>query len=162
MTGIYLLLGTNLGNRFANLQRAKEILTSHVIIVKRESKIYETAAWGVSEQPSFLNQVIEVDTGKSPERTLKICQMIEDQMGRIRTEKWGARLIDIDILYFNSHEYSTEQLTIPHPEIPNRRFTLIPMAELAPNMIHPSLNKTQEELLVACQDSLEVHLYDVE
>ncbi len=160
MTGIYLLLGTNLGNKAANLQRAKELLTSHIIVVKKESKIYETAAWGIEEQPSFLNQVIEVDTGKSPERVLSICQLIEEQMGRVRHEKWGERLIDIDILYFGEHPYDKKDLSIPHPGIPERRFTLMPLAEIAPDLMHPILNKTQKELLKECKDELEVNAWE--
>lgn len=156
MTGIYLLLGSNLGNKPANIQRAKEFLTSHTIIVKKESRIYETAAWGIEDQPEFLNQVIEVDSSKSPERILAICQQIEEQMGRVRQEKWGERLIDIDILYFGEHPYESEELSIPHPGIPERRFTLMPLAEIAPDLIHPSLHKTQTELLEACKDDLEV------
>ena len=160
MTGIYLLLGTNLGNKLANIQRAKELLTSHLIVVKKESRIYETAAWGIEDQPSFLNQVIEVDSGKSPERVLKICQLIEEEMGRVRHEKWGERLIDIDILYFGERAYKKENLEIPHPGIPERRFTLAPLVELAEELLHPVLKKTQAELLEACPDSLELQVFE--
>jgi 2-amino-4-hydroxy-6-hydroxymethyldihydropteridine diphosphokinase len=162
MTGIYLLLGSNLENRAANLQRAKEFLTSHSIIIKKESQIYETAPWGIEEQPAFLNQVIEVDTSKSPERLLTICQDIEKQMGRIRHEKWGERLIDIDILYFGEHPYEAEHLVIPHPGIPERRFTLLPLVEIAPQLIHPVLKQTQKELLANCPDHLEVKAWQPE
>lgn len=160
MTSIYLLLGTNLGNKSANLQRAKELLTSHAIITKKESKIYETAAWGNEDQPSFLNQVVEVDSNKSPQRILTLVNQIEEEMGRVRFEKWGERLIDIDILYFGSHEIQNEDLVIPHPEIQNRRFTLAPLAEMAPSFIHPVLKKTQQELLEDCVDPLEVTVWE--
>ncbi|WP_422354778.1 2-amino-4-hydroxy-6-hydroxymethyldihydropteridine diphosphokinase [Roseivirga pacifica] len=160
MTSIYLLLGTNLGNKSANLQRAKELLTSHAIIIKKESKIYETAAWGNEDQPSFLNQVVEVDSNKSPQRILTLVNQIEEEMGRVRFEKWGERLIDIDILYFGSHEIQNEDLVIPHPEIQNRRFTLAPLAEMAPSFIHPILKKTQQELLDNCVDLLEVTVWE--
>ncbi|MCO6358348.1 2-amino-4-hydroxy-6-hydroxymethyldihydropteridine diphosphokinase [Roseivirga pacifica] len=160
MTSIYLLLGTNLGNKSANLQRAKELLTSHAIIIKKESRIYETAAWGNEDQPSFLNQVVEVDSNKSPQRILTLVNQIEEEMGRVRFEKWGERLIDIDILYFGSHEIQNEDLVIPHPEIQNRRFTLAPLAEIAPSFIHPVLKKTQQELLDDCVDLLEVTVWE--
>ncbi|MHA7102872.1 2-amino-4-hydroxy-6-hydroxymethyldihydropteridine diphosphokinase [Roseivirga pacifica] len=160
MTSIYLLLGTNLGNKSANLQRAKELLTSHAIIIKKESKIYETAAWGNEDQPSFLNQVVEVDSNKSPQRILTLVNQIEEEMGRVRFEKWGERLIDIDILYFGSHEIQNEDLVIPHPEIQNRRFTLAPLAEMSPDFIHPVLKKTQQELLEDSVDPLEVTVWE--
>lgn len=162
MTGIYLLLGTNLGEKAANLQRAKELLTAHAITIKKESKIYQTAAWGIEDQPSFLNQVVEVDTGKSPERVLAICQLIEETMGRVRYEKWGERLIDVDILYFGEHPYQAKGLDIPHPGIPDRRFTLMPLVEIASDLVHPVLGLTQKELLDACQDKLEVSLWEPE
>lgn len=160
MTGIYLLLGTNIGNRNKNLERAREMLVSNGITIRKESDIYETAAWGKEDQEPFLNQVIEVETGKSPQRMLFIANMIEKEMGRERFEKWGSRLIDIDILYFNDIVFQEENLKIPHPEIQNRRFTLTPMVEIAPEFIHPSLQKSQSQLLEECADSLEVTLYE--
>ena len=156
MSGIYLLLGSNIGRRFKNLERARELIVSNGITIKKESKIYETAAWGNEDQEAFLNQVIEVETGKSPQRLLKITQQIENEMGRVRYEKWGKRLIDIDILYFKDLIFAEDDLSLPHPGIADRRFTLIPLVEIAPDMVHPELNKTQTELLDLCQDSLEV------
>lgn len=153
-------MGTNIGNRNKNLERAREMLVSNMITIRKESNIYETAAWGKEDQESFLNQVIEVETGKSPQRMLFIANMIEKEMGRERFEKWGSRLIDIDILYFNDITFETEDLKIPHPEIQNRRFTLAPMAEIAPDFVHPSLQKSQTQLLEECTDSLEVALYE--
>ena len=159
MTGIYLLLGTNIGNRNKNLERARELLVANGITIKKESHIYETAAWGKEDQEPFLNQVIEVETGKSPQRVLFIANMIEKEMGRERFEKWGSRLIDIDILYFSDIEFETEGLLIPHPEIQNRRFTLAPMAEIAPEFVHPKLAKTQKQLLAECLDPLAIEVY---
>lgn len=153
-------MGTNIGNRNKNLERAREMLVSNSITIRRESNIYETAAWGKEDQEPFLNQVIEVETGKSPQRMLFIANMIEKEMGRERFEKWGSRLIDIDILYFNDIVFQEESLKIPHPEIQNRRFTLTPMVEIAPDFIHPSLQKSQSQLLEDCADSLEVTLYE--
>lgn len=153
-------MGTNIGNRNKNLERAREMLVSNGITIRRESNIYETAAWGKEDQEPFLNQVIEVETGKSPQRMLFIANMIEKEMGRERFEKWGSRLIDIDILYFNDIVFQEENLKIPHPEVQNRRFTLVPMVEVAPDFIHPSLQKSQSQLLEDCADSLEVTLYE--
>lgn len=162
MNGIYLLLGTNLGNRERNLQIAKEHLTAHQLVIKKESKVYETAAWGIEDQPNFLNQVIEVDTSKNPERILIIIQIIEESMGRIRNEKWAQRLIDIDILYYNDLVINEPRLKIPHPEIANRRFTLMPLVEIAADQVHPVSGTTQSALLNDCDDKLEVKIYPME
>ncbi|HEY9116256.1 MAG TPA: 2-amino-4-hydroxy-6-hydroxymethyldihydropteridine diphosphokinase [Roseivirga sp.] len=156
MSGIYLLLGSNIGKRFKNLERARELIVSNSITIRKESKIYETAAWGNEDQEAFLNQVIEVETGKSPQRLLKITQQIENEMGRVRYEKWGKRLIDIDILYFGDLVFAEDDLSLPHPGISDRRFTLVPLVEIAPDLVHPELKKTQTELLELCPDSLEV------
>ena len=160
MEGIYLLLGTNLGDRMANLQRAKELMMTKMITVMRESSVYETAAWGIEDQPSFLNQVVQIDFNRTPTRLLELLLEIEQQMGRIREEKWGSRLIDIDILYFKDQIIDSNELKIPHPEIQNRRFTLLPLVELAPDLRHPSLKKTQEELLSQTPDQLEVKTFN--
>ena len=162
MTGIYLLLGTNIGNRAKNLERARELLVANGITIRRESSIYETAAWGKEDQEAFLNQVVEIETGKSPQRVLFIANMIEKEMGRERFEKWGSRLIDIDILYFGDIVFEEDNLLIPHPEIQNRRFTLAPLVEIAAQFLHPKLEKTQEQLLAECPDALAVELYEPE
>ncbi len=155
--GIYLLSGSNLGDKNANLEQAKTLIQSHIGSIERFSSVYETAAWGKTEQPSFLNQVIEISTSLSPGSLLNIALQIEQDMGRVRVEKWGERLIDLDILYYNDAVYSSSHLTIPHPGIPGRRFTLVPLVELAPGFIHPLLKKTNEVLLEECQDPLPVN-----
>lgn len=160
MSGIYLLLGSNIGRRLKNLDRAKELIVSNGITIKKESQIYETAAWGNEDQEAFLNQVIEVETKKSPQRLLQITQLIENEMGRVRYEKWGKRLIDIDILYFNDLIFQENDLSLPHPGIADRRFTLVPLVEIASEMVHPVLEKTQAELLSVCEDQLEVSVFD--
>lgn len=160
MSGIYLLLGSNIGRRLKNLDRAKELIVSNGITIKKESQIYETAAWGNEDQEAFLNQVIEVETKKSPQRLLQITQLIETEMGRVRYEKWGKRLIDIDILYFNDLIFQENDLSLPHPGIADRRFTLVPLVEIASEMVHPVLEKTQAELLSVCEDQLEVSVFD--
>lgn len=160
MGDIYLLLGTNLGNRENNLQIAKEQLTAHQLTIKKESSVYETAAWGLEDQPSFLNQVVIVDSNKNPERILIIINIIEALMGRVRNEKWAQRLIDIDILYYGNFIVDKPSLKIPHPEIQNRRFTLLPLVELCLDYIHPVLNKTQSELLNECPDYLNATIFE--
>ncbi|WP_339606393.1 2-amino-4-hydroxy-6-hydroxymethyldihydropteridine diphosphokinase [uncultured Roseivirga sp.] len=162
MSDIYLLLGTNLGDREKNLQIAKEQLTAHQLTIKKESSIYETAAWGVENQPSFLNQVVTVDSDKNPERVLIIINIIEGLMGRIRNLKWAQRLIDIDILYYGNSVIDKPKLKVPHPEIQNRRFTLAPLVELAPNFKHPISGKTQLEMLEECQDKLKADIFQAE
>lgn len=159
MTGIYLLLGTNLGNKLKNLEKVIELLVANRIAIRRESSIYETAAWGIEDQPSFLNQVIEIETSKTPEKLLELLQEIELKMGRIREVKWGERLIDIDILYFGDTIIDQENLKIPHPEIQNRKFTLQPLVEINPELVHPVLKKTQKVLLEECNDSLDVSVF---
>jgi len=156
MEGIYLSLGTNLGNREQNLLRACEQLTFNRIIIKKASSVYQTAAWGKTDQPDFLNQVLEVDTGYNPYFLLKKINLIEAEMGRVRFEKWGERLIDIDLLYYNNQVIDDEYLNLPHPEIQNRRFILEPMVEIAPKELHPIFNLTQKELLKDIKDELSV------
>lgn len=156
MKGIFLSLGTNLGDREQNLFRACELLTFKSIIIKRASSIYQTAAWGKTDQPDFLNQVLEVDTSYNPHFLLKKINKIESEMGRVRFEKWGERLIDIDILYYNNEIIKDEYLQIPHPEIQKRRFILEPMAEIAPKEVHPQHTHTQMDLLTLCSDPLDV------
>ena len=160
MDGIYLLLGTNIGERATNLRRACELLIANKTVIRKESMVYETAAWGIEDQPSFLNQVIEIETNKSPDRLLLLTQEVEAEMGRVRQVKWGERLIDIDILYFGTIIVNQPELIIPHPEIQNRRFTLVPMVEIAPAFVHPKSALTQTALLDDCKDPLAVLVFE--
>lgn len=155
-SNVFLLLGTNVGSRLSNLKNAKIMIDTKVADVVAQSKIYETAAWGKTDQNSFLNQVLKVKTNAIPSELLNILLQIEIDLGRIRKEKWGPRLIDIDILLYNQTIISTSSLKVPHPEIPNRRFTLVPLVELAPDFIHPGLKISLKELLKYCIDPLEV------
>jgi 2-amino-4-hydroxy-6-hydroxymethyldihydropteridine diphosphokinase len=149
--GIYLLLGSNMGDRLHHLKEATDRLGDIVM----SSSVYVTAAWGKKDQPDFYNQVIEVDSVLAPADLLKKIQKIEVDMGRKRIEKWGPRTIDIDILFYRNIIVSKDDLVIPHPEIQNRRFTLIPLRELT-NRIHPVLKKTISQLLEECKDPLQV------
>lgn len=154
MQDIYLLLGTNLGNRTRNLQIAKEKLITHQLTIKKESKIYETEAWGFEDQPIFLNQALIIESKKSPQRILQIAKIIEAEMGRVTSQKWAQRLIDIDVLYYGDLILEEAGLILPHPEIQNRKFTLEPLVEIAPESVHPVLQKTHLKLLNLCKDPL--------
>jgi 2-amino-4-hydroxy-6-hydroxymethyldihydropteridine diphosphokinase len=154
--GKILLLGTNLGDRWNNLIRCREMIAKEVGNILQASSIYETAAWGKTDQPSFLNQVLIIETGLTPVKLLKTLNVIEDNMGRVRKEKWGERLIDIDILYYDDLLMDTPELKIPHPEIINRRFTLEPLNELAPNLIDLKQKLSVLEMLQICTDSSDV------
>lgn len=156
---IYLLLGSNLGDREAILRRAIEELEKKGFSIQKNSAIYETDPWGLKDQPVFLNIVIAGKWDSSPEDLLTACQEIEVLSGRVRTVKWGERILDIDILYYGTTMISTEVLTIPHPGIPVRRFTLIPLNEIAADKEHPVLKKTTGGLLEVCEDDIGVKFY---
>lgn len=153
---IYILLGSNLGDRQENLDRARLEISRNMGPIITASSLYKTAAWGNTDQPDFYNQVISIHSSHDPMKLLSGIQLIEQKMGRIRKEKWGPRIIDIDILFYGNLVSSSEELTIPHPGIPNRKFTLLPLAEIAPDFIHPILKKSILEMLEACQDDLPV------
>jgi 2-amino-4-hydroxy-6-hydroxymethyldihydropteridine diphosphokinase len=154
--GIYLLLGSNLGDRRNVLVKARELVDEIVGEVVQSSKIYETEAWGITSQPSFFNQVIEIRSTLSPDELLATLHQIENKLGRVRREKWGERTLDIDILYYGDLILNEEQLVIPHPEIPTRRFTLVPLVEIAAEFLNPSLSKSNNQLLAECNDNLKV------
>ncbi|ARS35878.1 2-amino-4-hydroxy-6-hydroxymethyldihydropteridine diphosphokinase [Pontibacter actiniarum] len=158
MPNVYLLLGGNLGDRQLYLQQARESIQAQVGPLLRSSRLYETAAWGKTDQPSFLNQVLEVHTEHAPEEVLQRINAIERELGRVRLEHWGARVIDIDILFYDEAVLQTQRLTIPHPQLHLRRFTLLPLAELAPELRHPVLGKSVAQLLQECPDMLEVQV----
>lgn len=153
---IYLLLGTNLGNKAANLDQATSQIQRSIGKISKLSRIYETAAWGKTEQPSFYNQVVTLVSHFSPVELLAELHKIEIEMGRVRYEKWGERVIDIDILFYGDSVINTPQLTIPHPEIQNRKFTLAPLAEVRADFYHPVLKQTIRALLESCSDPLQV------
>src|ERR1043166_4904962 len=147
MNKVVLLLGSNEGNRLVNLENAILEIKKEPGKVQQLSAVYETAPWGNKEQKKFLNQVIILSTSLSPQEMMKKILSIEERMGRIRKKKWEARIIDIDILFFNESVISEPNLVVPHPGLHERKFTLVPLAELIPGFIHPVLKKSISEIL---------------
>ena len=156
MNKAFLSLGSNEGNRLEWFKKALELIDANCGDLVRKSSIYETAAWGITDQPSFLNMVVIIETVKTPAELLTEILKTETMLGRERTIKWGPRRIDIDILFYNDEILELPGLIIPHPYLQDRRFTLTPLVELAPDYVHPKLHKTMTELLADCQDKLEV------
>ena len=156
MSTAYLLIGGNLGNRKENLSNATGLIRTQCGVVINASSLYETAAWGMTEQPSFLNQVLEISTSLDAKQLMRRILKIENMMGRVRKEKFGPRTIDIDILFYENEIHDLLFLKIPHPELQNRRFVLVPLAEINSELQHPVLKKTIAELLEECPDNLEV------
>ena len=154
--GIFLLLGSNRGRSLEILQRASEKIESDVGAILVRSAVYKTAAWGFADQPDFYNQVLRIESETAPEALLAELLDIEASLGRQREQKWGPRIIDIDLLFYGQQILNTPRLTLPHPGIPNRRFVLVPLTEIAADWQHPVLKKTMTDLLEACDDTLAV------
>lgn len=156
MNNVYLLTGGNIGDRLQNLEEACELIEKKAGKVITRSSIYETAAWGMTDQASFLNQVLCITTPLAAEELLQELLAIELKLGRRRTEKMGPRTIDIDILFYGNEVISSSELEVPHPRMASRRFVLTPLDEIAAHFVHPVLHKTIHELLQECPDELEV------
>jgi 2-amino-4-hydroxy-6-hydroxymethyldihydropteridine diphosphokinase len=139
-------LGSNLGDRESNLTNARELIAEYIVIIAA-SGIYETPPWGVTEQPPFLNQVIRGSTRLTPLQLLDFLQKIEHEMGRVKTIRFGPRLIDLDILLFDELQITNPRLIIPHPRMSQRAFVLVPLNELDPGRILPDSGKSVEQLL---------------
>lgn len=155
---LFLGLGTNLGDRKDNLVRARRGLERDLGPMVRASRIYETAAWGKIDQSDFLNQVIVLKCSLSPQEILHRALALEIELGRVRKEKWGARSIDIDLLFYDDYCVESENLILPHPFISQRRFILAPLVEIAPEFIHPKMQKSMSELLENCTDQSAVKI----
>ncbi len=156
MHTLYVLIGGNIGDRRNNLEVAICWLQKEIGQVIGSSGVYETEAWGNNDQPDFYNQVHIINTQLPAEEAMDKILDIEEKMGRVRTIKNAERIIDIDILFFNKEIINVTGLTVPHPEIANRRFVLAPLDELSPGFVHPVLHKSIHELLSTCKDGLEV------
>jgi 2-amino-4-hydroxy-6-hydroxymethyldihydropteridine diphosphokinase len=156
---VYLLLGSNLGERDANIANAITLLENQGVKSIKLSSLYETEPWGNTEQGKFLNRAGKFSTAAAPAGLMQTILKIEEDMGRVRTIKWAPRIIDIDILFYGSQIISQNDLKIPHPELEKRKFALIPLAEIAPDFTHPLLKKSIKELLAECNDSMSVDFF---
>lgn len=154
---VYIALGTNIGDRAENMQQALKELES-IMQVEERSPIYETPPWGLVDQPDFLNQVVRGETELSPVELIKALKEIEAEMGRVPTIRYGPRLIDLDLLLYDDLVFETEKLSIPHPRMRGRAFVLVPLADLAPEIIHPVYGETVIEMLAEV-DPAGIHVY---
>ena len=152
----YLLLGSNVGDRRELLASARSEIGRRIGVIEKASHLFETAPWGYTDQPSFINQALCVKTPLTATKVLKAIRKIEDAAGRQRSINWGPRTLDIDILLYDDLMIDTRELTLPHPRISERRFALAPLAEIAGEVIHPQFGLHISELLVRCPDQSEV------
>jgi len=164
MNQVYLLLGSNLEDRLELIDKARSLISRRVGAVQSESSVYETEPWGFRTKKKFLNQVVQVDTALAPAGLLETILQIEDALGRKRgpVYRYESRTIDIDILFYNNSVIHLEKLEIPHPRLHERLFALIPMSELAADLVHPEKGRTISELLQQCLDKGKVELYSAD
>ena len=156
MNKVVLLLGSNIGDRHANLKNAISSVEQELGRIVQSSSVYETAPWGNIHQQYFLNQAIIISSELTSQELMNTIVSIEEKSGRVRKIKWEPRIVDIDVLFFNNETISTKTLIVPHPGLHLRKFALIPLAELIPEYIHPVLKKSMTELLSELMDPLEV------
>ena len=156
MAYVYLLLGRNVGDRFGHIQNARTLIAEKAGEILKASQLYETAAWGITDQENFLNQALLLQTNLQPTELLTVLQEIEKLTGRVNTHRWGPRIIDIDILFWEEQTVNEPHLTIPHPQVQYRRFALAPLLDLAPDYMHPVLHLTVKQMLAQCPDKLPV------
>ncbi len=150
---VHIGIGSNLGERADNCQKAIELLRGKAIIIRKISSLYETEPWGIEEQPKFINLAIEVETTLSPHALLSILKDIENKIGRVKTLKWGPRTIDLDILFYGDEIINLDDIQIPHKLLHQRDFVLLPLIEIAPDKIHPVLKKTIKQLMEEFKDA---------
>lgn len=152
MNLVYLLTGSNLGNRVENLNKAAQLITDKGGLLKARSKFYQTSPWGPLAQPDYLNQALAVETTLNAPAFMEQLLQIEENLGRVRSIKYGPRIIDIDILFFGQEVIQTPLVQVPHPEVRNRRFALTPLAEIASSFVDPLTGNSISQLLATCQD----------
>ena len=150
-----------MGNRIELLSKAEEKIHNDIGRIIKKSKIYESTPWKVDGQSNYLNQVIKIDTELDPLNLLRKILLIENDLGRKRLEKWGERLIDIDILFYNDSILETPNLCIPHKHLHERNFVLIPFNDIDAEWIHPKINKSISQLLTDCSDNSNVYEYEI-
>lgn len=155
----YILLGSNLGNRLNYIQQAINAIQQACGNIILSSSVYETEAWGVAANPPYLNQVIAIRTFFEPETLMQTLLNIEEKLGRIRTQRYADRTIDIDILLIDNLVLTTPVLTVPHPAMAERKFVLVPLQEIAPQLTHPVTQTTISQMLQQCTDKLQVEKF---
>lgn len=153
---IFLATGSNQGDRAEQLATALRLIAKKLGQIVQQSSIYETEAWGLTDQPAFLNQVLEIQSDLNPSDLLQAATEVEQEMGRVRQEKWGPRKIDIDLLFYGAQIIDLPALKIPHPQLHLRNFVLIPLLEIAPDWEHPVFHQTIEQLYWESKDPNEV------
>lgn len=157
---VFFSIGSNIGNRKENLRNALVLIQKEIGKVAKESHLYETEPWGNTTQDAYLNQVIMVNTTLEPRDLLNAIARVERELGRTRAEKWGPRVIDIDILFYGKRVIRDKGLEIPHPELHKRNFVLVPLMEIAGELEHPILKKPIDEIYMSCEDTSEVVMLD--
>ncbi|MCU0449254.1 MAG: 2-amino-4-hydroxy-6-hydroxymethyldihydropteridine diphosphokinase [Bernardetiaceae bacterium] len=153
---VFVGLGSNLGDRAHHLAEARTRLATQAGPLEASSAVYQTEPWGLADQPAFYNQVVQLATGLPPRELLAALLAIEQQMGRHRQQRWGPRLIDLDILLYANQQVALPELTVPHPQLANRRFVLVPLAQIAAEVTVPGTGQTVAQLLANCPDTLRV------
>ncbi len=154
-------LGSNLGNPQHNIELAEYMISKRIGLITKKSSLYKTIPWGYSEQPNFLNIAFQISTDKSPKELLLDCQTIESKMGRLKSIKWGPRIIDIDIIFFGDRIIKNDDLIIPHPQLTNRNFVLVPLLDICPEFMHPELNKSLQQLSDESEDLSKPILFEL-
>jgi len=162
LTEVVLHLGSNIGFKAINLELARIMVYNHVGPIKSTSHVYKTSAWGNTNQEDFYNQAVLCYSSLAPEEVLQRVKQIEERMGRAESEHWGPRIIDIDIIFYGDKIVDKEHLKIPHPQLTNRNFVLVPLLDICPQKVHPVSHKTVESLSQECQDKGTVTLVDID
>ncbi|OIP80770.1 2-amino-4-hydroxy-6-hydroxymethyldihydropteridine diphosphokinase [Candidatus Peregrinibacteria bacterium CG22_combo_CG10-13_8_21_14_all_44_10] len=152
MFTVFLGLGSNMGDKLGNLTSSYDVLESLGLNILEKSAIYESEPWGWLDQSSFLNQVLKVETNLSPESLVRVCKEAEKQVGRIDSFKWGPRVLDVDVIFYENMVVNKPECSIPHHLMHERRFVLEPLNEIAASAVHPVFGKTVSELLASCED----------